>query len=60
MAGSGSKGKWEASTITEGAILELKSAGYLAANVAHRPPEEGQVIPTPKPDERVMFIPPFP
>ena len=49
MASSGSKGKWEASIITESAIQELKGAGYLPADVAHRALEEGQVIPMPKP-----------
>jgi hypothetical protein len=59
MAGSGSKGKWEASIVTESAIQELKSAGYLPANVAHRAPEEAQVIPTLKPGDRVVFLPHF-
>src|SRR5215216_1748893 len=45
MAGSGSKGKWEASFITEKEIKDLRSAGYLAANSAHRLPDEGQIIP---------------
>ena len=55
MVGPGPKGQWEASSITEDAIMELKSAGYLLANVAHRVSEEGQVIPTPRPGERVVF-----
>lgn len=59
MVGLGSKGNWGASSVTEDAILELKSAGYLPANVAHRVPEEGQVVPTPRPGERVMFLPHF-
>jgi hypothetical protein len=59
MAGSGSKGKWEASIVTESAILELKSAGYLPADVAHRAPEAGQVIPMPQQGERVVFVPYF-
>nr|XP_040249184.1 WAS/WASL-interacting protein family member 1-like [Aegilops tauschii subsp. strangulata] len=56
MVGLGSKGNWGASSVTEDAILELKSASYLPANVTHRVPEEGQVVPTPRPGERVMFL----
>ena len=48
MAGSRSKGKWEASVVTESAMLELKDAGYLPANIAHRAPEVGLVVPTPR------------
>ena len=36
MAGSGSKGKWEASSVTEKDVKELREAGYLSADVAHR------------------------
>ncbi|KAE8792852.1 Wall-associated receptor kinase 3 [Hordeum vulgare] len=56
MAGSGSRCKWEASRITNNDILELKHAGYMSANVVHRAPEKGQVIPMPKEGERVVFI----
>ena len=35
MAGSGANGKWEASFVTNKAILKLKEAGYLPANVVH-------------------------
>ena len=59
MAGFGSKGKWEASSITEKELKDLRSAGYLAANIKHRIPPEGQVIPTPEPGERVIFLPHF-
>jgi hypothetical protein len=59
MAGSGANGKWEASSVTEGDILKLKKAGYLMANVAHRAPEESQIIPTPQPGKRVVFLPHF-
>ena len=57
MAGSGSKGKWEDSSITEKEIKDLRSAGYLAANIAHRLPDEGQITPTPAAGERVVFLP---
>jgi hypothetical protein len=52
-------GKWEASTVTDQDIRELKLAGYLPANVFHRAPEKNQVIPTPKAGERVVFVPHF-
>ena len=59
MAGSGSKGKWEASSVTEKEIEDLWSAEYLAANIAHRLPNKGQIIPTPAAGERVVFLPHF-
>src|SRR3990170_8096619 len=59
MSGSGSKGKWEASSITEKDIKELWGAGYLSAEIAHRLPAKDQVVPTPEPGERVVFIPQF-
>ena len=40
-------------------IENLKRAGYLLANVTHRAPEEGQVVPTPWLGERVLFVPHF-
>ena len=40
-------------------ITDLWSAGYLTADIKHRLPHEGQVIPTPEPDERVVFLPHF-
>jgi hypothetical protein len=59
MAGSGSKGKWEVSTVTKKDVKELQSTGYLSADIAHRIPDKDQVIPTPEPGERVVFIPHF-
>jgi hypothetical protein len=59
MAGSGSKGKWEASSVTEKDVKELRGACYLSADIAHRLPAKDQVIPTPEPGERVVFIPHF-
>ena len=38
------------SFVTEGHIKKLRGAGYLAA---------GQVVPTPEPHERVVFLPHF-
>ena len=37
-------------------IAQLRAAGYLAKGIAHRLPSKGQVIPTPKPTERVVFL----
>ena len=38
MAGAGSKVKWEASSVMEKEIKDLRSAGYLAADIKHRLP----------------------
>ena len=50
MASTCTKGKWQASFVTDDDIVRLKQARYLLADVAHRAPEEGQIIPTPQPD----------
>ena len=47
------------SSVTEGHIKKLRKAGYLASNIAHRLSEKGQLIPTPRPHERVVFLPHF-
>ena len=59
MSGSGGQGKWMVSSVKEEDITELRAAGYLAKEIAHRLPAEGQVVPTPKPTERVVFLPHF-
>lgn len=56
MSGSGGQGKWMASTVKEKDITELQAAGYPAKEIAHCLPAQGQVVPTPKPNERVVFI----
>ena len=43
-----------ASTVKEKHIMKLRAAGYLAADIAHRLPDAGQIIPTPEPHERVV------
>ena len=48
-----------ASTIKEEHITKLRSAGYLSSDIAHWLPDEGQLIPTPRPHERVIFLPHF-
>ena len=45
-----------ASSVTEEDITKLRAAGYLAANIAHRLPAEGQITPTPKSRERVVLL----
>ena len=59
MSGSGGQGKWMVSSVKEKDITQLQAAGYLAKGIAHRLPTKGQVIPTPKPTERVVFLPHF-
>ena len=48
-----------ASSVTKENITKLREAGYLAANIAHRLPTEGQITPTPKSRERVVSLPHF-
>ena len=38
---SGVGGKWTASSVMEGHIKKLRSAGYLSSDIAHRLPDEG-------------------
>ena len=59
MSKPGAQGKWTASSFTEKNIKELREAGYLAKEIAHWLPAKKQVIPTPKPGERVVFTPHF-
>ena len=44
------------SSVTEENITKLRGAGYLAADITHRLPDAGQIIPTPEPHERVVFL----
>ena len=55
MSGSSRQGRWVASSVTEEDIAKLQAVRYLAAEIHHRLPAEGQVIPTPKHGERVVF-----
>ena len=59
MSGSRAQGKWMASSIKEKDVTQLWEAGYLAKEIAHRLSAKGQITPTPKPNERVVFIPHF-
>ena len=44
------------SSVTDGDIKKLRRAGYLPDDITHRLPDEGQLIPTPRPHERVVFL----
>ena len=44
------------SSVTEGHIKKLRRAGYLPDDIAHQLLDEGQLIPTPRPHERVVFL----
>ena len=44
------------SSVTEENITKLRGAGYLAADIAHWLPDAGQIVPTPEPHERVVFL----
>ena len=44
------------SFVMEGNIKKLRRAGYLPDDIAHWLPDEGQLIPTPGPHERVVFL----
>ena len=59
MSGSGFQGKWMVSSVKEEDITELRAARYLATGMTHRLPTEGQIVPTPEPNERVVFLPHF-
>ena len=48
-----------ASTVQEKDIKKLQEAGYLAKKISHRLPTVGQIMPTPEPHERVVFLPHF-
>ena len=44
------------SSVTEEYIKKLREARYLTSKVSHRLPTRGQVVPTPEPNEDVVFI----
>ena len=48
-----------ASTVREKDIKKLREAGYLARKISHCLPTAGQIVPTPEPHERVVFLPHF-
>ena len=56
MFGSNLQGRWMPSSVTEEDIKKLIEARYLTAEISHRLPARGQVVPTPKPNESVVFV----
>ena len=56
MSGSSRPGRWVASSVTEVDIPKLRAARYLTPEILHRLPAQGQVVPTPKSGERVVFV----
>lgn len=45
-----------ASFIKEKDIKKLREVGYLAKEVTHQLQDKGQIVPTPEPQERVVFV----
>ena len=56
MSGSDLQGRWMPSSVMEEDVLKLREAKYLAYEISHRLPAEGQAIPTPEPGEYVVFV----
>ena len=56
MSGSNLQGRWMASSVTEEDIAKLREVRYLTADIKHRLPAPGHVIPTPEPNESVVFV----
>ena len=48
-----------ASTFQEKDIKKLRGDGYLAKKIGHRLPTAGQIVPSPEPHKRVVFLPHF-
>ena len=56
MSGSSLQGRWVPSSVTEEDIKKLREARYLTAEVLHRLPGRGQAVPSPEPNENVVFV----
>ena len=56
MSESSLQGRWVPSSFTEEDIKKLREARYLTAEISQRLPARGQAIPTPEPNESVVFI----
>ena len=56
MSSSNLQGRWMPSSVTEEYILKLREAKYLAYEVSHRLPAQGQAVPAPEPGEYVVFV----
>ena len=59
MSDSDLRGRWMPSSIMEEDVQKLREARYLTGETPHRLLAQGQVIPTPKPGESVVFVPHF-
>ena len=46
----------DALIVTEEDIKKLREARYLTAEVSHRLPARGQAVPSPEPNENVVFV----
>lgn len=55
-SGPSLQGRWVATSVTEEDIAKLRAARYLTTKILHRLPTKGQVIPTPRSGERVVFV----
>ena len=44
------------SSVTEEDIKKLSEARYLTTEISHQLPAQGQVVPTPEPNESVVFV----
>ena len=56
MSGSNLQGRWMPSSVTEEDIKKLREAKYMTAEILHRLPTQGRVVPTPEPNESVVFV----
>ena len=56
MSGSDLQGRWTPSSVTEEDVLKLRAAKFLTGEISHRLPAQGQAIPSPQPDESVVFM----
>ena len=56
MSGSSLQGRWVPSSIMEEDIKKLREARYLTAKILHRLPPRGQAVPTPEPNENIVFV----
>ena len=56
MSGSSLQGQWMPSSVTEEDLKKLREDRYLTAEISHRLPTRGQVVPTPEPNESVVFV----
>ena len=48
-----------ASSVKKKDIKKLRDVEYLAKEVTHRLPAKGQIVPTPEPQEKVVFVSPL-